>query len=145
MELVQSNPTWPFRAAPTERKPLLSSPPVTGLPPWLRHGLRTLGHILFDVLAITAAYRSAFWARFEWAWLFSRIPLSGEAVAWEKYQGLLYAAVPIWLLLLRSNQVYTASFMGSSDRFIQIVKAAALGTLTTLAPRSFTSAWPTRE
>ena len=112
--------------------PVVESP-VTGLPPWLRHGLRTLGHILFDVFAITAAYRSAFWARFEWAWLFSRIPLSGEAVAWEKYQGLLYAAVPIWLLLLRSNQVYTASFMGSADRFIQIVKAAALGTLTTLA------------
>ncbi len=104
-----------------------------GLPPWLRHGLRTLGHLSFDAFAIAAAYRVAFWARFDWAWLVSRIPFSGEAVAFDKYRGLLYAAVPIWLLLLRSNRVYTASYMGSADRFIQIVKAAALGTLTTLA------------
>jgi len=107
--------------------------PAIGLPPWLRHGLRTLGHLSFDALAVAAAYRTAFWSRFEWAWLVSRIPLSGETVPWGNYQGLLYAAVPIWLLLLRSNRVYTASYMGSSDRFIQIVKAAALGTLTTLA------------
>jgi len=104
-----------------------------GLPPWLRHGLRTVGHLFFDAIAIAAAYRIAFWARFEWAWLVSLIPLSGEAVPWDKYQGVLYAAVPIWLLLLRSNRVYTASFMSSADRFLQIVKAAALGTLTTLA------------
>ncbi|MDD5301907.1 MAG: sugar transferase [Elusimicrobia bacterium] len=112
--------------------PIVESP-VMGLPPWLRHGLRTAGHLFFDALAIAAAYRVAFWARFEWAWLVARIPLSGEAVGWDKYQGLLYAAVPIWLLLLRSNRLYTASFMGSADRFIQIAKSAALGTLTTLA------------
>lgn len=107
--------------------------PAVGLPPWLRHGLRTLGHLLFDAAAVAAAYRVAFWARFEWPWLVSRIPLSGEAVGWVEYQGLLYAAVPIWLLLLRSNRVYSASYMSAADRFIQIVKAAALGTLTTLA------------
>jgi exopolysaccharide biosynthesis polyprenyl glycosylphosphotransferase len=118
---------------PKGETPATPPAPSTGLPPWLRHGLRTLGHLFFDALAIAAAYRVAFWARFEWAWLVSCIPLSGEAVAWEKYQGLLYAAVPIWLLLLRSNRVYTASFMSSADRFIQIVKAATLGTLTTLA------------
>lgn len=111
----------------------VAPPPVVGLPPWLRHGLRTAGHVLFDALAITAAYRVAFWARFEWPWLVSLIPLSGEMVAWEKYQGLLYAAVPIWLLLLRSSRVYSASYMGSADRLIQLAKAAALGTLTTLA------------
>jgi hypothetical protein len=38
--------------------------------------LRTLGHLLFDALAIAAAYRVAFWARFEWAWLVARIPLA---------------------------------------------------------------------
>ena len=111
----------------------VTPPPAMGLPPWLRHGLRTAGHVIFDALAVAAAYRLAFWARFEWSWLVARIPLSGEAVGWDKYQGLLYAAVPIWLLLLRSNRVYTASYMGSADRLIQIVKSAALGTLTTLA------------
>ncbi len=119
------------RASQAEAVPLPRD--SAGLPPWLRHGLRTFGHLVLDGLAITAAYRLAFWARFEWAWLVTRIPLSGETVPWDRYQGLLYAAVPIWLLLLRSNRVYTASYMSSSDRFIQIVKAAALGTLTTLA------------
>ncbi|MBI4061159.1 MAG: sugar transferase [Elusimicrobia bacterium] len=103
------------------------------LPPWLRHSLRTVGHVLFDALAVAAAYRAAFWARFEWTWLVSRIPFSGAAVVWDIYHSLLYAAVPIWLLLLRSNRVYTASYMGSADRFIQIVKSAALGALAMLA------------
>ncbi len=106
---------------------------ASGLPPWLRHTLRTTSHLLLDGAAVAAAYRLAFWARFEWAWLLARIPLPGAPDVWSTYQGLLYAAVPIWLLLLNSNRVYSASYMGSSDRFIQIVKAAALGTLTTLA------------
>lgn len=120
-------------SARREAAPTPPRSPAVGLPPWLRHGLRTAGHLFFDALAIAAAYRVAFWARFEWAGLVSRIPLSGGAVTWNEYQALLYAAVPIWLLLLRSNRVYSASFMGSADRFIQIAKAAALGTLTTLA------------
>lgn len=116
------------RAEPAE-----TGAPVMGLPPWLRHGLRTVGHIVFDAAAVALAYRAAFWMRFEWAWFVARVPLSGHAESWVKYQVLLNAAVPIWLLLLRSNRVYTASYMGSADRFLQIVKAAALGALTTLA------------
>lgn len=88
---------------------------------------------MLDAFAVAGAYRLAFWARFEWSWLVARIPLSGSPVTWDKYQALLYAAVPIWLLLLRSNRVYSASYMGSADRFLQIAKSAALGTLTTLA------------
>lgn len=107
--------------------------PAAGLPPWLRHGLRTIGHLSLDALAVAAAYRLAFWARFEWDWLVARIPLSGGSVGWDNYQGLLYAAVPIWLLLLRSNRVYSASYMSAADRFLQIAKSAALGTLATLA------------
>ncbi|MDP3544496.1 MAG: sugar transferase [Elusimicrobiota bacterium] len=110
-----------------------AAPSAVGLPPWLRHGLRTAGHLTLDALAVAAAYRLAFWARFEWEWLVAHIPLSGGSVGWGNYQGLLYAAVPIWLLLLRSNRVYSASYMSASDRFLQIAKAAALGTLTTLA------------
>ncbi len=112
------------------------TPPIaraSGVPPWLRHGLRTLGHLILDAIGVAAAYRLAFWARFEWQWLVVRLPLSGEAVAWSNYQILLYAAVPIWLLLMSSTRAYTASYMGSSDRFIQIAKTAALGTMTTLA------------
>ncbi len=106
-------------------KPASTRPPVVRLPPWMRHGLRTAVHVALDALAVAAAYRLAFWARFEWAWLVARVPLSGDPVAWDNYQGLLYAAVPIWLLLLKSNRVYTASYMTTADRVIQVATSAA--------------------
>src|ERR1035437_1907218 len=82
--------------------------PATGLPPWLRHALRTMLHLAFDAAAVTAAYRAALWARFEWGAFLSIAPLSGGAVTWDSYQGLLYAAVPIWLVLLHLNKLYTS-------------------------------------
>ena len=106
--------------------------PSTGLPPWLRHALRTGLHVAFDAAAVTAAYRAAFWARFEWGVFLARVPLSGSPDVWANYQGLLYAAVPIWLFLLHLNKLYTASWMSAADRFLQIFKACALGTGTTL-------------
>lgn len=121
------------RARRAEPPEATSSSRSAGLPPWLRHGLRTAGHVVLDAAAVWFAYKLAFWARFQWPWLVSRLPFSGEVPDWEKYQGLLYAAVPVWLLLLRSNRVYTASYMGSTDRFLQIVKSAALGAMSMLA------------
>jgi len=106
--------------------------PATGLPPWLRHALRTALHLAFDTAAVTAAYRAAFWARFEWTPFLARVPLSGRPDVWASYQGLLYAAVPIWLVILHLNKLYTASWMSAADRFVQIFKACALGTGTTL-------------
>ena len=105
---------------------------MTGLPPWLRHALRTALHLAFDAAAVAAAYRAAFWVRFEWAAFLALVPLSGDAVTWASYQGLLYAAVPIWLVLLHLNKLYTASWMSAADRFVQVFKACALGTGTTL-------------
>ena len=106
--------------------------PVKGLPPWLRHALRTGLHLAFDAAAVTAAYRAAFWARFEWGAFLAHVPLSGSPDVWTNYQGLLYAAVPIWLFILHLNKLYTASWLGAADRFVQIFKACALGTATTL-------------
>jgi exopolysaccharide biosynthesis polyprenyl glycosylphosphotransferase len=106
--------------------------PALGLPPWLRHALRTVCHLLLDALAVAAAYRLAFWMRFEWAWFIAQIPPTGEPALWAKYQGLLYAAVPIWLTLLYASRLYTASWMTGADRFLQIAKACAQGTGTTL-------------
>lgn len=103
-----------------------------GLPPWLRHALRTVLHLAFDALAVAAAYRLAFWARFEWSWFVTQIPTVGEAALWEKYEGLLRTAVPIWLFLLYRSRLYTASWMTGADRFLQIARACALGTGTTL-------------
>jgi exopolysaccharide biosynthesis polyprenyl glycosylphosphotransferase len=104
-----------------------------GLPPWLRHGLRTVGHLALDAASVWAAYRLAYWARFEWRWLVGLIPPSGGAEPWSKYSFLMWAAVPLWLILLHSGRVYTASYMASADRFLQLARASALGALATLA------------
>ncbi|UPT73612.1 MAG: sugar transferase [Elusimicrobiota bacterium] len=131
---MYNSPGWPFKTAPAARKPLRSPlGPLRRPAPWLRHGLRTAGHLILDAGAVWAAYRLAYWARFEWSWLVARIPFSGDAPGWDKYEGLLYAAVPVWLLLLRSNRLYTASYMGSTDRLLQILKSAALGATSMLA------------
>jgi exopolysaccharide biosynthesis polyprenyl glycosylphosphotransferase len=106
--------------------------PATGLPPWLRHSLRTALHLAFDAAAVAAAYRAAFWVRFEWPAFTALVPLSGATVQWANYESLLYAAVPIWLVILHLNRLYTASWMSAADRFVQIFKACALGTGTTL-------------
>ncbi len=105
---------------------------MTGLPPWLRHTLRTALHLAFDAAAVAAAYRLAFAARFEWSAFLALVPLSGRPDVWANYQGLLYAAVPIWLFLLHRNKLYTESWVSLADRFLQIVKACALGTGTIL-------------
>jgi exopolysaccharide biosynthesis polyprenyl glycosylphosphotransferase len=106
--------------------------PATGLPPWLRHALRTVCHVAFDTAAVSAAYRAAFLIRYRWPALVAVMPLSGNPADWAAYQSLLYAAVPIWLILLHLNRLYTASWLGGADRFIQIFKACLLGTGTTL-------------
>jgi len=102
--------------------------PTPGLPPWLRHALRTALHVACDAGAVVGAYRAAFWLRFEWAFFVARVPLAGEPVAWTKYAVLLNAAVPIWLTMLYLNRLYTASWLSAADRFVQIVKSCALGT-----------------
>ncbi|MBI4371812.1 MAG: sugar transferase [Elusimicrobia bacterium] len=112
----------------------MSRPPAAGgLPPWLRHGLRAACHILLDGAAVAAAYRLAFWARFEWGWAIARVPLSGDPVEWAAYAGLVKAAVPIWLALLYLGRLYGAAWLGAADRFVQISKACILGTLVTLS------------
>ncbi len=106
--------------------------PAAGLPPWLRHTLRTALHLALDAGAVAAAYRAAFWLRFEAASVVATVPPIGDPVDWSKYRSLLLAAVPIWLVLLHLNRLYTASWMSAADRFVQIFKACALGTGTTL-------------
>ncbi|MEK7390454.1 MAG: sugar transferase [Elusimicrobiota bacterium] len=105
---------------------------AVGLPPWLRHALRTSCHLAFDAAAVAAAYRGAFWVRFECASFLSRFPLSGDPVVWLDYQNILYAAIPIWLILFYSNRLYTSFWATAADRLLHIVKSCALGAGTTL-------------
>ncbi len=118
--------------APRPRRAEGPAAPAAGLPPWLRHALRTACHLLLDAAAVALAYRAAFWLRFQWPAFVGLVPLSGSPVDWRLYRGLLDAAVPIWLVLLYLNRLYTAPWMSASDRFLQILKSSALGTLTTL-------------
>ena len=110
-------------------------PPRTsaaGLPPWLRHALRTALHLALDGAAVYASYRLAHWLRFDWGWLTRAVPPTGEPVGWPTYRAILNAAVPLWLLILYSNRLYTASWMGFGDRLIQIGKSSVAGTGATL-------------
>ena len=115
----------------TAREPVAADSSA-GLPPWLRHGLRTALHLALDGAAVAAAYRAAFQIRFEAASVVALVPPMGDPVTWAKYRGLLLAAVPIWLVLIHLNRLYTTSWMSAADRFVQIFKACALGTGTTL-------------
>jgi exopolysaccharide biosynthesis polyprenyl glycosylphosphotransferase len=94
--------------------------------------LRTAAHLLLDAAAVALAYRAAFWIRFQWPAFVALVPLSGDPVSWSRYRGLLDAAVPIWLILMYLDRLYTAPWISASDRFLQIAKTAVLGTLTTL-------------
>jgi len=101
---------------------------TSGLPPWLRHALRSAAHLALDAGAVAAAYRAAFWIRFEWPPFVALFPIRGEPIDWPKYASLLNAAIPIWLTCLYLCRLYTSAWLSAADRIVQIVKAAALGT-----------------
>ena len=42
-------------------------------------------------------------------------PCPATPVSWPAYQGLLYAAVPVWLTILYLNRLYTASWMSAAN------------------------------
>lgn len=110
-------------------QPLVATP---GIPPWLRHAARTVMHLCGDSAAVVIAYKISFWARFAWAPFVSRVPIMGDPVTWDKYSPLLLAAVPIWIVILYSNKLYTSAWLAVADRFVQIFKSCAVGTATIL-------------
>ena len=96
------------------------------LPPWLRHALRTVLHLVADVAAIAVSYRLAYSIRFNW------LPLSSGVPDWEIYRQMLLLAVPLWLFFFASTCRLYTSWMGFADRFLQIVKGCLLGTAATM-------------
>ncbi|MBI5631768.1 MAG: sugar transferase [Elusimicrobia bacterium] len=107
---------------------------AAALPPWLRHVLRTGLHLLFDGVAIALSYAVAYALRFHSTWWLSRFPLTGTAPEWASYEKMLYAAVPLWLMIFGySSKLYSDPWMGSTDRFLKILKGCVLGTALTLA------------
>ncbi|MFA6030809.1 MAG: sugar transferase [Elusimicrobiota bacterium] len=108
--------------------------PAGGLPRWLRHLLTGGLHLAFDGGAVVLAYLAAYSVRFHSEWWTSRFVIVGGLPGWELYERLLWAVVPLWLaVFFYSARLYTRPWMGASDRFLRILKGAALGTLATLA------------
>lgn len=105
-----------------------------GLPRWIRHTLRFALHLITDAGAISLAYWVAYRMRFHSQWWTDRFPITGVDPGWTHHVEVLYVIVSLWLFLLYySARLYTTTWPNPFDRFLQILKAASLGTIAALA------------
>ena len=106
----------------------------TSLPLWLRDALRTALHLTLDGAAVAASYRLAYLWRFHSARWTAAFPITGVVPEWELYGKLLYAVVPLWLMILwYSSRLYDTPWMSGADRFLKIAKGCFLATVAVLA------------
>jgi exopolysaccharide biosynthesis polyprenyl glycosylphosphotransferase len=106
----------------------------TRLPPWLREALRTALHLALDGAAVSAAYALAYLWRFRWARWVAAFPITGLMPQWGLYSKLLYAVVPLWLMILwHSSRLYDTPWMSWADRFLKIAKGCFLATVAVMA------------
>jgi exopolysaccharide biosynthesis polyprenyl glycosylphosphotransferase len=115
--------------------PAASGEPSAPLPPWLRHALRTSLHLALDAAAVAFSYYLAYQMRFHWDWWVRHFPIPGTGVipAWSLYERILFSVVPLWLAIFwYSCKLYNTPWMTASDRFLRIVKGAAMGTAAAL-------------
>jgi len=104
------------------------------LPLWLRHALRTVLHLALDAAAVAASYGLAYLWRFHSKRWVAAFPMPGIAPGWNLYGNLLYAAVPLWLMIFwYSSRLYDSPWMSGADRFLKIVKGCLLATVATMA------------
>ncbi|MBI5239992.1 MAG: sugar transferase [Elusimicrobia bacterium] len=96
-------------------------------PQTLRAALRAGLHLVCDAAAVVAAYRLAYLWRFRSeAWV-AAFPVPGPVPDWTLYAKLLYAVVPLWLMILwYAARLYEAPWLGLADRLIRIVKGCCL-------------------
>ncbi|MCX5796595.1 MAG: sugar transferase [Elusimicrobia bacterium] len=117
-------------APPPDRRPASS----IRLPLWLRHGSRTALHLALDAAAVAAAYRLAYLWRFRSERWVAAFPIPGRVPGWELYGQMLYAVVPLWLMIFwYSARLYDAPWISGADRFLKIVKGCLLATVATMA------------
>lgn len=114
-------PRAPVAQASVERAP-------HNLPPWLRHALRTVLHVVLDSAAVAGAYALAYRLRFGFEPLLSVVPLTGVVPDWSLYRQMLCLVVPLWMILFASTCRLYTGWMNFSDRFLQVVKGCFLGT-----------------
>jgi exopolysaccharide biosynthesis polyprenyl glycosylphosphotransferase len=103
------------------------APARARLPLWLREGLRTALHLACDAAAVAAAYRLAYLWRFHSERWVAAFPIPGPVPDWTLYAKLLYAVVPLWLMILwYAARLYEAPWLSLADRLIRIAKGCLL-------------------
>lgn len=106
---------------------------LVGLRPWQRHAIRSVLHFAGDACAVAGAYRLAYLARFRWAPLTAAIPPIGSVPPWSLYSHLLYAIVPLWLMIFwYSSRLYNNAWLGGMDRVLAVLKGCVLAAGATL-------------
>ena len=104
------------------------------LPLWLRHGLRMTLHLALDAAAVAASYRLAYLWRFRWARWVLAFPIPGAMPEWALFGKILYAVVPLWLMIFwYAARLYDAPWISGADRFLRIAKGCLLSTVATMA------------
>ena len=119
-----------------ESVPLRTSRKTPGarFPLWLRHALRTVLHLSLDAAAVAASYRLAYLWRFHWPRWVAAFPISGTLPDWGLYGKMLYAVVPLWLMIFwYVSRLYDSPWIGIADRFLKIAKGCFLAAVATMA------------
>ena len=129
----------PHRASPdaavtTRPKAARAAASPVPLPPWLRHAIRTVLHLVCDAAAVAGAYRLAYLARFQWPLVTAHLPpVNGAAPAWPLYAHVLWAVVPLWLMIFwYSSRLYDNPWIGVMDRLLAVLKGSVLAAGATL-------------
>ncbi len=105
----------------------------TGCPLWLRHGLRTGLHLALDATAVAVSYKLAYLWRFHASRWVAAFPLLGPIPDWGLYSHILYAVVPLWLMIFwYSSRLYNDPWISDADRFLKIAQGCLLATLATM-------------
>lgn len=108
-------------------------PSKKGIPPGVRHVVRTLLHFAADGAAVAGSYYVAYRLRFDWDWLTRTVPVTGGATPWAVYHQMLHVVVPMWLMIFwYSSRLYTNHWMTFADRFLQVFKGCLLGAGATM-------------
>ena len=96
----------------------------------------TLG-VLFDSIAIEAAFLFSYWIRFNTS-VFKFLPLSEEIPPLDAYIYGSFVVIPVWLLIFNSRDMYSARRnVELADEFFDIVKLVTIGMLVVMSGAFF--------
>ncbi|MDE2312974.1 MAG: hypothetical protein KGL04_02210, partial [Elusimicrobia bacterium] len=105
----------------------VSSAQPAFIPPWLRHAIRTVFHLIFDAAAVVAAWRLAYLWRFESSFWSKRLQ-PASAAPYFLHAKALWLVAPLLIFLIWRERIYQRSWMDGYDRFLKIARACLLGT-----------------